>query len=193
MNYLAHAYLSFNDPQILFGNIIGDYIKGDLKHSAYNLQITKGLSLHRKIDSYSDQHPLSSASRNLIQTHRRFARIILDVFNDHFLAKNWIDYTNQPLADFAQKTYQVLKQNQHLLPEDSLWLIEKMIKEDWLTGYSKIENIKKALQRISYRFYNKYALADAIQDLNQYYESLESNFKIMFNDLINHLKNSDIF
>lgn len=28
MNYLAHAVLSFDDPDILTGNIISDFVKG---------------------------------------------------------------------------------------------------------------------------------------------------------------------
>jgi acyl carrier protein phosphodiesterase len=32
MNYLAHAYLSFNEPGILTGNMISDFVKGKRKY-----------------------------------------------------------------------------------------------------------------------------------------------------------------
>ena len=46
MNYLAHAYLSFDDAEILTGNIISDFVKGKKKFD-YPSRIQAGIKLHR--------------------------------------------------------------------------------------------------------------------------------------------------
>ena len=56
MNYLAHAFLSFNDSGLLIGNMISDFVKGK-KQFDYTPDIQKGIRLHRMIDTYTDAHP----------------------------------------------------------------------------------------------------------------------------------------
>ena len=57
MNFLAHAYLSFGQEEILVGNLVADFIKGkELRQFSEDIQI--GILLHREIDSFTDTHPL---------------------------------------------------------------------------------------------------------------------------------------
>ncbi len=97
MNYLAHFFLAENTPESLLGNLLGDFVKG----SAVNLypqEIIKGIYLHRKVDSYTDSHAIVRSSKSLVcSQRRRFAGVLIDVFYDHFLAKNWREYSEVPV------------------------------------------------------------------------------------------------
>ena len=57
MNYLAHLLLSGNDEDVIFGNFIGDAIKGK-QYQDYSGSIQKGILLHRQIDTFTDSHPI---------------------------------------------------------------------------------------------------------------------------------------
>ena len=62
MNYLAHAYLSFNEPEILVGNMISDFVKGKKKFD-YSPGVQKGIALHRAIDNFTDYHTATKAAK----------------------------------------------------------------------------------------------------------------------------------
>ena len=86
MNYLAHAYLSFNHPEILVGNIISDFVKGKKKFD-YPEGIQKGIHLHRLIDAYTDTHPATARAKEIFRPHYRlYSGAVMDVLYDHFLA-----------------------------------------------------------------------------------------------------------
>ena len=62
MNHLAHAFLSpLNDAQILVGNLSADWIKGRARRSLPE-GIQLGMDLHRRIDVFTDTHPLVAQS-----------------------------------------------------------------------------------------------------------------------------------
>ncbi|HEX7953720.1 MAG TPA: hypothetical protein VF523_11700, partial [Burkholderiales bacterium] len=65
------------------------FVKGPLD-DRYATDITRAIVMHRKIDSYTDAHPLVLASKARISpARRRYAGIMVDMFYDHFLAKYW--------------------------------------------------------------------------------------------------------
>jgi acyl carrier protein phosphodiesterase len=64
MNYLAHLYLAQDSAELMIGSILGDFVKGRLK-DRYPNEIQHGIALHRKIDSYTDSHVVTQASRQL--------------------------------------------------------------------------------------------------------------------------------
>ena len=62
MNYLAHAFLSFEDEAIVVGNLLGDFVKGRAQLEHYPLNIQNGVILHRHIDQFSDNHTVLKQS-----------------------------------------------------------------------------------------------------------------------------------
>jgi len=70
MNFLAHAYLSFEMPEILVGNLISDFVKGRKKFD-YSLPIQHGISLHRSIDHFTDTHPVTAEAKSLFKADYR--------------------------------------------------------------------------------------------------------------------------
>ena len=122
MNYLAHIYLSGNHPNIMIGNFVADSIKGK-KYLSYPTEIKKGILLHRKIDTTTDAHPsFRKSTKRLHEKYGHYSGIIVDIFYDHFLAKNWTDYSDIPLEDYIQSFYKLLRDNFDILPEN----IQKM-------------------------------------------------------------------
>src|SRR6476469_1163611 len=112
MNYLAHLYLADNSPESILGNLLGDFVKCQAAFNIYPIAIKKGIQLHRQVDAYTDSHAVVRESKKLISNiNKRYAGIIIDVFYDHFLAKNWLTYSSIPLNEFAANVYAILQDN----------------------------------------------------------------------------------
>lgn len=114
MNYLAHLHLGGQRPEELLGSLYGDFVKGRLQ-GQFRPDIESGIQLHRSIDVFTDHHPLvDQALARFSHTRRRYAGIVLDVFFDHCLARDWSRYAEQPLERFTADFYRVLKAQAHL-------------------------------------------------------------------------------
>lgn len=188
MNYLAHLYLAKDSTESMIGGILGDFVKGSRKEQ-YPEQIQKGIELHRKIDSYTDSHPMTQASRRLYRPPwRRFAGIIVDLSYDHFLYRHWSKYTHTALTPFILNAYEILKTHQAMLPERLQAMIPLMIRDDWIGSYRDLNGVQQALQRLSKRVTNGYHLVGAIAEIKLHYPNLESNFLSFFPDLIRFTK-----
>ena len=132
MNYLAHLYLAKDSAELMIGSILGDFVKGSQKDQ-YPSEIKNGIELHRKIDSYTDAHVMTRASRKLYSPlRRRFAGIIVDLCYDHFLYRHWSKFAETPRVSFIANAYELLKAHQAMLPKRLQTMIPFMIRDDWL-------------------------------------------------------------
>ncbi len=183
MNFLAHIYLSGENENIKIGNFIADAIKGN-KYKEYSTEIQQGVLLHRYIDSFTDTHPTVKISKERL--HSRYGHydgVIIDILYDHYLAKNWLSYSNIPLDEYAQNFYDLLHSNYSKLPEKVQSMLPYMIKDNWLYNYRTIEGIEKVLQGMNRRTNNKSQMNLAVQDLKLYYSEIENDFNIFFEKL----------
>jgi acyl carrier protein phosphodiesterase len=186
MNYLAHLFLAEPNPESLIGNFLGDFVKGSVEN-LYTEKIRIGIDLHRKVDIYTDSHPIFCNSKNLIDPkRRRFAGILIDVFYDHFLAKNWHRYSEFPLANFSNNFYQILQDYYYLLPDSVKQRVPQIIPGDLLGSYREISGIDRALRRISARIKRENNLAEGLADLKSNYQTIESDFLAFFPQLIDY-------
>lgn len=184
MNYLAHLFLSNHSGESLIGNLLGDFVKGRI-NGQYNSHITRGIILHRKIDSYTDLHVKKLCQRRLVSSNRRrFAGIIIDVSYDHFLSKHWAKFTQMDFDDFIADVYSVLQENKSILPEKLQHILPYMVRENWLASYQDIAGVEIALNRISTRLKRKNALLGSVDELENNYNLLEDQFLGFFPDLI---------
>ena len=189
MNYLAHLYLAEDSPESLIGSIMGDFVKGAIK-DRYPLKIKRGIELHRKIDTYTDSHPTTRASRNLYSpARRRFAGIIVDLCYDHFLYRHWSEFTDVALDQFIARSYDILMTHRTAFPARLADMVPVMIREDWLGSYQDLMGVEKALGRLSKRVTNGDRLLGAIEEIKLHYRSLETNFLVFFPDLIHFVQN----
>ena len=184
MNFLAHIYLSFDDPEITLGNFFADHIRGN-KYLHYPEKIQKGIILHRAIDTYSDAHPVArKSSKRLHKNYSHYSRVIVDIFYDHFLAKNWEDYSDTPLDEYVDDFYELLKANYELLPLGTQRMMPYMIADNWLYNYSNLSGIARVLNGMNRRTKNSSKMNFAINDLEMHYDRFEAEFTEFFKDLI---------
>jgi acyl carrier protein phosphodiesterase len=187
MNYLAHIYLSFNDDQIKIGNFISDFIHGS-KYENFPKSIQKGIQLHRKIDSYTDLHPIVRHSkRRLHKRYRHYDGVIIDIFMDHFLAKNWNLFSKIPLIKYESDFIILLEQNKEYLPDKVIKIIPYLKEQKWFSSYATINGISKTLIGVNKRTKGISKMDLAIQDLQDKYTEFESDFFIFFKDLQNYV------
>ncbi len=151
MNFLAHAFLSFGQEEILVGNFAADFVKGK-EIQRYDKGILIGILLHREIDAFTDSHALVKAGQAYLRPRfRHYSTVITDIFFDYFLGKNWERYSDLPLETFVNQTYSILDSHLHLLPDSFREMYVWMKSQNWLYNYRKIEGIQKALTGLSRR------------------------------------------
>lgn len=184
MNFLAHIYLSFGDDDVTIGNFIADSIRGNkFKHLPDSIQ--KGILLHREIDTYTDAHHIpKKSSKRLHANYGHYSMVIVDIFYDHFLAKNWKRYSDIPLEVFVDRFYDLLEVNYVLLPEGIKRMMPYMIADNWLVNYAKMKGIGRVLNGMNRRTQNKSKMNFAILDLEKNYTLFEEEFTAFFEELI---------
>lgn len=183
MNLLAHLYLSDNNTDIMIGNFIADHIKGN-KFSQFPDDIQKGIKLHREIDTFTDTHEVVRKSkRRLHQRYRHYDGVIIDIFYDHFLAKNWRNYSAIPLNVYVQSVYKLLEQNLNILPEKTQEMFPYLVKYNWLYNYQFAKGIQEVLNGMNKRTQGKSQMNLASEDLLLHYQEFEDDFTLFFEDL----------
>jgi acyl carrier protein phosphodiesterase len=190
MNFLAHIYLSGDNDLIKIGNFMADGIRGK-QFEKYNSEIQKGIMLHRFIDTYTDAHLIfRESTKRLHPSYHHYAGVIVDVFYDHFLAKNWNQYSEEKLEIFVARFYQSLKDNYDLLSERAKGIMPIMIEENWLASYQTIEGIHYILTKMDSRTKNQSKMRFASNELQEFYKEFETEFTTFFDDLKikSHLK-----
>ena len=187
MNYLAHIYLSGEDDNLKIGNFIADSIKGK-KYLTYPIEIQKGIILHRSIDTFTDSHPTVRKSvYRLFPEYSHYSAVIVDILYDHFLAANWLDYSEIPLEDYVNDFYQLLTNRNSVLPKRVQQFLPYMIKDNWLLSYASIDGIGKILYQMNKRTQNKSRMDLAVKELELYYDLFEAEFRSFFPELELHV------
>ena len=186
MNFLAHLYLSQNNTDIMIGNFIADHIQGN-KYEGFSKEIQQGIFLHREIDTFTDAHEVVRKSkRRLRARYRHYDGIIIDIFYDYFLAKNWATYSEIPLELFTKSVYNLLDEIKLDLPIKSQQFINYMIEYNILFNYQYKEGIEKVLNGMNKRTKGKSQMNLAIEDLHSLEAEFEADFTVFFKELIAH-------
>src|SRR5438128_2160817 len=145
MNFLAHAYLSFGDPEILAGNMISDFVKGSIRFG-FSGKIQKGIMLHREIDEFTDLHRATKKAKEFFRPdYRLYSGAIMDVLYDHFLANDETNFTDETLKTFTLASYRQLEDQALQLPARFVQVFMYMKAENWLYNYRSKEGIRKSL------------------------------------------------
>jgi acyl carrier protein phosphodiesterase len=187
MNFLAHIYLSGDNDLMKIGNFMADGIRG--KHfETFPLEIQRGIVLHRAIDTFTDAHPVfRTSTKKLHNRYHHYSGVIVDVFYDHFLSKNWTRYSDENLDDYIQRFYQTLDDNREVLTERTIYLMPYMIKQNWLLSYQTVSGIDGILTQMDSRTKNKSKMRFASEELQESYLEFEQEFTIFFEDLRAHV------
>ncbi len=181
MNFLAHLYLSGDNHKIMLGNFIGDFVKGRNALEQFDPEIIRGIQLHRAIDEFTDNHPIVTVSKNRLRPkYRHYSGVIVDVFYDHFLARNWDTYHTELLPDFADKAYGVIQSHDPILPKEVKFMMPYMIKGNWLVNYAKTEGIHRALSGMARRTPYESKMEQSVDDLKKNYAEFSQEFATFF-------------
>ncbi len=184
MNFLAHLFLSGDHPEIMVGNFIGDFVRGRNVYEQFRPNIALGIELHREIDEFTDSHGVVMESKKRLRPkYRHYSPVIVDMFYDHFLAKNWQTYHASPLDHFASEAYGILSKFEDQLPQRVQGLLPHIIRGNWLYNYSRIEGIHRALSGMSKRTPYESKMDEAVLDLQKFYAEFEDEFSRFFPEL----------
>jgi acyl carrier protein phosphodiesterase len=186
MNFLAHIYLSGDNDLLKIGNFMADGIRGN-DYLNFPEEIKKGILLHRHIDTFTDAHPIYRKSKHrLHEKYGHYSGVIMDILYDHFLAKNWANYSDEKLEHFAEKFYQSLQKNHSLLTEKTKGMLPYMIARNWLVSYATIAGIEMILFQMDYRTKHRAHMQEAVKELQDFYLDFETEFTTFFEELRHH-------
>ena len=175
MNILFHLYLSGNDEELLVGNFMGDFVKGPLDVS-YPPRIYQGLLLHRKLDAFAQNDATFQTSRRRLPAEYGLYRgVLIDLFYDHFLAREWNAWSVTPFADYLSWARRIVDQHLAIMPSH-LQEIVPLIFDDFLPSYQSIAGTERALRRMSRRLRRENPLAAGGAELSHYYAELRGDF-----------------
>lgn len=188
MNFLAHIFLSGEHPLVQLGNFIADSVKGRMT-DFYGEEVRKGIILHRKIDDYTDHHPVFIRSkRRLGDGFGHYAGVLVDMIYDHFLAANWKKFHSTDLEVFSQRFYCLLNEHFELLPVRFQHMLPYMIKYNWLVSYSTLDGLGKILTQMDQRTLYRSNMRNALPNIKANYKDYEMDFFEFFLDISNYLK-----
>ncbi|MFC0708162.1 ACP phosphodiesterase [Azorhizophilus paspali] len=179
MNYLAHLHLGGPRPADLLGSLYGDFVKGPLQ-GRWPADIEAAIRLHRRIDAFTDSHPLVLRTRSRFpRARRRYTGILLDLFFDHCLARSWADYAQEPLLTFSARVYALLA-GEARLPGRLAELAPRMAQQDWLGSYRDFAVLGRVVAGMQRRLSRPEGLDGALDELERLYEPLSEDFQAFY-------------
>jgi len=180
VNYLAHAYLSFGEPDILTGNMISDFVKGKKKFD-YPDRILMGINLHRKIDAYTDTHPATRQAKEYLKNAAGpYAGSFTDIVYDHFLANDAYEFEEGALDVFAQNTYTNLEAYEKWIPEKYKQFFFYMRTQNWLLHYRSTEGILNSFKGLCRRAKYINDPEPVFEAFLKHYEELKMAYELFF-------------
>lgn len=183
MNFLAHIHLSGENEFIKIGNFMADGVRGK-QYENFPPAIQKGILLHRAIDTFTDAHPLfRQSTKKLHSRYHHYAGVIVDMYYDHFLAKNWSDYHPESLALYSEKFYQSLLDNHSILTSKTQHLLPYMMEYNWLVNYQSVAGLERILSQMDHRTKNQSLMRFATEELVAHYDEFEAEFSLFYKEV----------
>lgn len=188
MNWLAHLYLSESNAQFRVGNLLPD-LASAAQLASLPETYQKGIRCHRQIDRFTDSHPrVRSCVRRFPPPHRRFGGVLTDVYFDHFLARDWADYSTVSLPDFICEIYRDIETCSSVIPAEANRPLQRMREENWLGSYQRIEGVTDILGRIGRRLRQPLDLTDSLPVFQKHETAFLDDFQAFFPELLAHVR-----
>jgi acyl carrier protein phosphodiesterase len=176
LNFLFHLHLSDDDPDILTGNLMGDFVKGRIGNG-YPPRLRVGMELHRRIDSFAQHNLHFQRSRFRIDSRYGLWRgVLVDLFYDHFLVAEWERWSPEPFDAYLMRARRMVETNRRFLPEKMREVVPVIFGE-LIPSYREVEGIGKALVRMATRrVHRPNPLAGGEEELVRHYMGLRDDF-----------------
>lgn len=187
MNYLAHAWLARHSDDAILGALLGDFVFGHSTLPDWPEPVRVEIVRHRRIDRYTDDHPVVVAARGLFDPAglRRYAGIVLDVYFDHCLARGWARWNDAPLGEFTARVYRILDDRRADLPPRLAAIAPRMAAHDWLGSYARRASVDRAVHGIATRLSrNGEKLVACLDVLRANEDAAQAAFEAFFPDLL---------
>lgn len=183
VNYLAHTLLAGDDELLQLGGLMGDFVHGQ-PDSSLPQGLIAGIRLHRAIDVYTDSHPEVAAARALLPSpYRRYAGILLDMWFDHLLARDFERWSGQALEGYSTGVRDLLRRHAVWLPPELQRFQRYMEAHALPAGYARPEEMAAALAGISHRLRRANPVGEALPVLTGLDEPLRMRFEVFFPQL----------
>ncbi len=181
MNFLAHAFLSFHQPDIVVGNMISDFVKGRKQYN-YDVAIQNGIKLHRAIDDFTDHHPATIIAKQYFRpAYRLYSSPFIDIVYDHYLANDKTLFAGtDSLKNFAEEIYRVLTSNEQILPDNFRMIMPFMKAHDWLYNYQFKEGIRSSFRGMTRRAKFIHESETAFAIFENHYDELQQCYLDFF-------------
>lgn len=184
LNHLAHALLAGDDDALRLGALLGDFVRGEADAVAVPARVIAGIRLHRAIDSHTDAHPaVLAAKAQLPSPYRRYAGILLDMWFDHCLARDFSRWHAQPLQPYSLALRRLLRRNEPLLPPALRQFLGYMEANDLPAAYAELAVLERALAGIGRRLRRPNPLAVALPALLERQALLQACFEQLYPSL----------
>jgi acyl carrier protein phosphodiesterase len=187
VNFLAHLYLAGEDEDHIVGQVLADFLERGWRDRV-SAGVLRGVRLHQKADLFTDRHDVFRRSRDRLPLElRRYAGIVVDIFYDHVLARNWDQFHSTPLEEFAQSRYRILEARTEEMTERLKAALPAMVTNDWLTSYRSADGVDRALRGVGRRLKRANPLPEAGAALRENREGFESDFFEFFPAAQSHI------
>jgi acyl carrier protein phosphodiesterase len=192
MNFLVHSFLSGPSEDIIYGSLLGDKIKGNTYHK-YNDETKKGILLSKKINEFIFNHPdfIKGQSR-LNPKFRKNAKHILTIFYDHFLARNWGNYSGIPLEEYSEEVCYLLLKRYRIMPHKLKQIYPFIDGSNWITNFATVKGAHASMRELINIGVFRANIEYSMMELTEKYDQSRKDFVILFGDLINYVKGLNI-
>ncbi|MCU0863140.1 MAG: ACP phosphodiesterase [Planctomycetes bacterium] len=187
MNWLAHLRLSPPAPLLRLGNLAADFVQGvDL--ATLHPELQRGIAMHRAVDRFVDAHPLVDSARARVPPPlRRFAGVLIDVYCDHFLARDWDRLgAGQPLDAFLGEVHAALRTHHELLPPALQRVAPRLCADGWIEGYAQLDGLERVFGLMAARRARIAPLAAGAEPLRRHYDAFAADFAALWPQLLEH-------
>jgi acyl carrier protein phosphodiesterase len=183
LNVLAHAWLAGGDEGLRLGGTMGDFVRGT-PDPALPERVRAGIRLHRAIDTFTDSHPDVLACRERFNPpYRRYAGIFLDIWFDHYLARDFSRWAGEDLGAWSDALRAMLHRHDALLPEALRGFLAYMDRHGLPAGYADPAVVEQAFQGVSQRLSRANPIATVLPLLMANDTVLRERFEMFFPQL----------
>jgi acyl carrier protein phosphodiesterase len=195
VNWLAHVFLSQPNVDFQLGNLLADVVRGS-QRDGMSAEFVRGAACHKAIDAFTDAHVVVKRSRSRISSeYRRFSGVLVDVFYDYYLARDWGRYSPVTLDAYTADFYARVQAQEIRLPPDARTMLDRIIRHDLLGSYAQVEGVERALRRLSTyldsRWQKQFALDKSVRDLVAHEAEFAADFHEFFPTLLAHVAGFD--
>lgn len=184
---MAHIYLAGNDDGLIIGNFIADMVKGK-DYQNYPEDIQKGILLHRQIDTFTDNHPVwRKTKRRILEEQGKYSGVVVDLYYDHFLAKEWQRFSKEKLEAFVCRNYRLIIKNYRILPNRARFILPFMVRQNWLVNYANLEPLSLIFDRMDRRTAYRSGMKTSVATLQKYYPEIKNDFYKFMPDIIDYV------